>query len=175
MMKVGVPILQKTLEIIDYFSPETWFLENPQTGRMKDFMTGYDFYDVDYCQYDFPYRKRTRIWTNKIQFSPKRCDPATCKFMKDKKHFISLYKGSQTTLQERYSIPSRLILSLLPYVNEEDIENLACEIDVIKFDEEQGTPPKAIRNHILSGLGLSQPEQQRSLSDEAKNLFNDAL
>ena len=42
-------------------------------------------------------------------------------------------------------------------------------------EEKPDIPPKAIRNHILSGLGLSQPEQQRSLSDEAKNLFNDAL
>lgn len=167
MMNVGVPILEKTLEIIDYLSPETWFLENPQTGRMKEFMTGYDFFDVDYCQYGFSYRKRTRIWTNKVEFSAMKCDPATCKFMKDNKHFISLYNGSETTLQERYSIPSRLILSLLPYVNEEDIETLACEIDVMKIEEEQGAPSKAIRDIVLHNAGLSR-QNRTSLSQEDK-------
>ena len=68
-----------------------------------------------------------------------------------------------------------LVLDLLPYVKKEDIETLACEIDVIKFDEEQGSPPKAIRNVILNQLGLSRPVQQRSLSDEARKMLFDVL
>ena len=43
-----------------------WFIENPQTGRMKDYITDRPYYDVDYCRYcDWGVRKRTRVWTNK--------------------------------------------------------------------------------------------------------------
>ena len=66
MLERGVPILRKTEEIIRYFQPRLWFIENPQTGKMKDFIDpSVNYYDVDYCKYtDWGYRKRTRIWTN---------------------------------------------------------------------------------------------------------------
>ena len=65
-------IVKKTLEIIDYFKPQYFFIENPQTGLLKkqDFMQGMDFFDVDYCKYGFKYRKRTRIWTNCKTWTP---------------------------------------------------------------------------------------------------------
>ena len=75
-------LVLKTLEIIDYFKPSLWFIENPQTGqlRKREIMKDIPFYDVDYCMYsDWGYRKRTRIWTNKPHFSPKLCDgKGTC-------------------------------------------------------------------------------------------------
>ena len=57
-------IVRKTIEIINYFQPRIFFLENPQTGLLKeqDFMKDFDDYDVDYCKYGFEYRKRTRLW-----------------------------------------------------------------------------------------------------------------
>ena len=66
-------IVLKTLEIIDCFNPEYWFLENPQTGLLKEqeFMKGLPFYDVDYCKYGMSYRKRTRIWTNLTTWKPR--------------------------------------------------------------------------------------------------------
>jgi len=70
-------LVLKTLEIIDYFKPELWCMENPQTGRLKerDIMKGIPFYDVDYCMYsDWGYRKRTRIWTNKKDWKNLICD-----------------------------------------------------------------------------------------------------
>ena len=58
MLERGVPILRKTEEIIQYFEPRLWFIENPQTGKMKDFIDpSVNFYDVDYCKYtDWGYR-----------------------------------------------------------------------------------------------------------------------
>ena len=58
--------VQCTLDIIDYFQPKVWFLENPQTGLLKGqpMMQDKPFTDVDYCRYGMPYRKRTRIWNN---------------------------------------------------------------------------------------------------------------
>ena len=34
---------------------------------MKDF----DYYDIDYCKYGMEYRKRTRIWTNLKDWTPR--------------------------------------------------------------------------------------------------------
>ncbi len=70
-------LVLKTLEIIDYFDVEYWFMENPQTGNLKNrkIMKDLPFYDVDYCMYsDWGYRKRTRIWTNKEGWDAKKCD-----------------------------------------------------------------------------------------------------
>ena len=59
----GVPLLRKTEEIIEYFSPTYYFIENPDSGAMKRFLER-PFYVVDYCRYGFQCRKRTRVWTN---------------------------------------------------------------------------------------------------------------
>ena len=70
-------LVLKALEIIDYFNPYLWFIENPAVSRMKDrtFMKDLPFYIVDYCMYsDWGYKKSTRIWTNKKDFRPLRCD-----------------------------------------------------------------------------------------------------
>jgi hypothetical protein len=72
---IGLPILRKTEEIIDYFKPKYYFIENPQTGHMKEYMNHRPHYDVDYCMYsNWGYKKRTRIWTNLQGFKPKLCD-----------------------------------------------------------------------------------------------------
>ena len=66
-------IVKRTLKIISYFNPTTWILENPQTGYLKKqvFMIGLPYVDVDYCKYGMPYRKRTRLWTNRnLQLLP---------------------------------------------------------------------------------------------------------
>ena len=93
-------IIIKTLEIIDYFDCEYWFMENPQTGRLKDrdIMKDIPFYDVDYCMYsDWGYQKRTRIWTNKPDFNNKLCDKSgACGNMKDKKHLSRM--GTSKTI-----------------------------------------------------------------------------
>lgn len=72
--KYGKPMVDKVFEIIDYFQPKYWWIENPATGRMKEYITDKPFYDVDYCKYsDWGYKKRTRIWTNIKDFKPQLC------------------------------------------------------------------------------------------------------
>ena len=46
-------IVKKALEIIHYFAPVQWFLENPYTGLLKSrsFMSGYQSIQVDYCKF----------------------------------------------------------------------------------------------------------------------------
>ena len=115
-------LVLKALEIIDYFNPDLWFIENPSSSRMKDrsFMKDIPFYLVDYCMYsDWGYRKRTRIWTNKKEFFPKLCDK-NCGNMIGNLHKTNLgnterkqkTKGAGTSQNDRYRIPEDLIISL---------------------------------------------------------------
>ena len=69
-------MVKKTLEIIDYFSPKYWFLENPWTGllRTRGFMKELPMYRVDYCRYGKDNKKPTSIWTNLQGFEPKICE-----------------------------------------------------------------------------------------------------
>ena len=121
-------LVLKTLEIIDYFKPVFWFVENPASSKMKDrpFMKDKPFYLVDYCMYsDWGYRKRTRIWTNKKDFNNKLCNKK-CGNMVGNLHKTNLgnadrikrannlnvKKYNGTTQQDRYRIPEDLIYSL---------------------------------------------------------------
>jgi len=77
--KYGKPMVDKVIEIIEYFKPKYWLIENPQTGSMKNYIKdeypNYNtFYDVDYCKYsNWGYQKRTRFWTNVKDFKPQTC------------------------------------------------------------------------------------------------------
>ena len=125
-MKNSDKLVLKTLEIINYFKPELWFIENPQSGQLKhrNIMKDIPFYDVDYCKYsNWGYRKRTRIWTNKKEFNNKLCK-ADCGQIcpGTKRHINNLGNQIQRnitgqkhifTLQEKYRIPPDLIYSLI--------------------------------------------------------------
>jgi len=69
-------LVLKTLEIINYFKPKYWFIENPR-GRLKDreIIKHLPFDIVDYCMYsDWGYKKTTYIWNNNKNFKPLRCN-----------------------------------------------------------------------------------------------------
>ena len=78
--KYGVPMVDKVFEIIDYFNPQYYIIENPKGGKMKEYISGLiPYYDIDYCRYsDWGYRKTTRFWTNieGLEFIPcnNKCD-----------------------------------------------------------------------------------------------------
>jgi site-specific DNA-cytosine methylase len=113
-------VVMKTIEIINYFQPRLWFMENPQTGLLKaqPFMSSLPYYDVDYCQYGYSYRKRTRIWTNKQGFEGKLCNKETCTQVKDGRHLNSCGNGYKkysdriVSKEEKYSLPPELIHAL---------------------------------------------------------------
>jgi len=107
-MTEGDILIKKTLEIINYFDCEYWFME------------GIPFYDVDYCMYsNWGYRKRTRIWTNKKDFEAKLCDKQ-CGNMIGTLHKQNLgnserqrkTNGNGSSQTDRYRIPEDLIFSL---------------------------------------------------------------
>ncbi len=107
----GLPILRKTEEIINYFKPNRWIIENPSTGKMKNYLTHLPHYDVDYCRYsDFGYKKPTRFWTNNENFIALKCN-GDCGYIVNGKHKSSL--KDTHTLNERYRVPPKLIKELL--------------------------------------------------------------
>tara|TARA_R110000787_G_scaffold80096_2_gene174565 strand:- start:120 stop:785 length:666 start_codon:yes stop_codon:yes gene_type:complete len=106
--KFGVPMVDKVFEIIEYFKPTNYWIENPQTGQMKNYINELiPYYDVDYCMYcDWGYKKRTRFWTDIEGFIPKKCSHKT--------HDKTIGSGTQTTtLYDRYRIPPKVIEELL--------------------------------------------------------------
>lgn len=108
-------LVLKTLEIIDYFSPHWWFIENPQTGLLKSrpFMKDIPFYDVDYCMYGGHVRKRTRIWTNKKYFNALLCDKKCGKIINNRHQSVAYLNISGINrLDLRHRIPEDLIFSL---------------------------------------------------------------
>ena len=109
----GLPPLNKTLEIIEYLKPKYFFIENPQTGRMKNYIDK-PFIDVDYCRFGFNYKKRTRIWTNKENLENQLCyGENKCPSMTGKKHNVCIGEGRSMSLNDKYSIPEQLIYYLL--------------------------------------------------------------
>ena len=117
-------IVRKTIEIINYFQPRIFFIENPQTGLLKeqDFMKDFDYYDVDYCKYGFEYRKRTRIWTNLKSWKPRPLCKKDCNGIIGNRHKETAprlpCKGRwdeqrKKTQDELYRIPEELIYDIL--------------------------------------------------------------
>ena len=105
IIDIGIPMVEKVFEIIDYFEPKYFIIENPYTGRMKEYINDLiPFYVIDYCRYGFNYRKRTILWTNIEGFDPKLCN------CKTKKHFRDVTsKGGGNNRLPRYLIPFKLI------------------------------------------------------------------
>lgn len=66
------PMIDKVFKIIDYFKPKYWWIENPATGRTKNYIIDEPYYDVDYCKCsDWAYKEKTRFWTNIKDFKLK--------------------------------------------------------------------------------------------------------
>ena len=123
-------IVLKTIEIIKYFQPTVFFIENPQTGLLKNqpFMEEFSYVDVDYCMYGFNYRKRTRLWNNLVHFRPKKCD-RNCGKMIGNRHIETAQRlpsgtkndwGENFTKHKQtdlYKIPEKLIYDIFVVVN----------------------------------------------------------
>ena len=116
-------LIKRVLEIFEYFKPKYWFLENPQTGKLKDqeFMDFLPFQDVDYCKYGYDYRKRTRIWTNNILWNPRplcrgnnKCDKIVNGRHVGFNHTAWNQKERKlTNWEQRISIPPQLIEEII--------------------------------------------------------------
>ncbi len=70
--KKGIEIAKKTLNLIDFFSPKYFWIENPRGAlRKMDFMWDLPIHTVTYCQYGDTRMKPTDIWTNNTLWRPR--------------------------------------------------------------------------------------------------------
>ena len=87
---------------------------------------GFSYVDVDYCKYGLPYRKRTRLWNNVLEFKPRPLCKKDCAYMVGNKHMCiaqhakatSDKTGPQQKLKqsELYIIPTELIQDIFSYM-----------------------------------------------------------
>jgi hypothetical protein len=113
-------IVNRTIEIINYFNPIRWYIENPQSGKMKDrpMMEGIPYVDCDYCRFsDWGYRKRTRFWGNVISENVLCDGEGRCPNMTGASHRTRIFPLlGQTirrlTMEEKHRIPPTLIQHL---------------------------------------------------------------
>ena len=120
-------IVLRTLEIIEYYNPTYYIVENPQTGLLKEqwFMNGLPYKDIDYCKYGMPYRKRTRLWNNVFNWTPRPLCKRDCGCMdiSGKRHITIAQQSPNKTSKSNnqiwsyqtsqlYVIPSGLIYEI---------------------------------------------------------------
>ena len=122
----GIPMVDKVFEILDYFDPKYFIIENPKSGKMKNYINELiPFYDIDYCKYsDFGYKKTTRFWTNIEGLEFNKCynnceNIITIQKIKKHKRVVDGGGKRDKTLDngsnklERYRIPQDVIKKLL--------------------------------------------------------------
>jgi len=117
-------VVQRTLDILEYFEPKFFILENPQTGLLKDqlMMYGMSFQDVDYCKYGMFYRKRTRLWNNVFSWQPRPLCKGDCGSIREgstRKHVAVAQRGPSKgdtgmnfRQSELYVVPESLVTEI---------------------------------------------------------------
>jgi hypothetical protein len=122
----GAQLIDRLRQVLDYFQPKWYWIENPWLSRMRDYITDLPHVCVDYCQYsDWGYRKRTRLWSN-IPLTPRTCD-GRCANMDGKRHRVNLINRGGY-LHEKYRVPPQLIEELLGAVTNRVVTSRAVNI-----------------------------------------------
>eukprot|EP00854_Cymbomonas_tetramitiformis_P000151 gene151-273_t len=133
-LKAADTLVQRTLDIIDHLKPRRFYIENPADGglmqhrpvmrRMKRFK-----HTCCYCQYGFPYRKMTNIWSNGTRLDLLTCtNKKPCSVKERYGHHLSTAQRTSGTrsikscntvqhgvgkAEVAHRIPSKLVLRLL--------------------------------------------------------------
>ena len=114
-------LVKRTLEIVEYFQPELWWLENPRTGFLsrRACVQHLPYIDFDYCQFsDWGYQKPTRFWgsDNLTRLTSKVCDGKNCPNLLPgkKRHRQQLGGlGMKFGTYQKWRVPEQLINYLL--------------------------------------------------------------
>ena len=88
-------LVQRTLEIIEWFQPRAWFVENPSGSLLWRRFHFARVVQTSYCSYGFPYRKHTSLATSQLDFLLR--DPCggagVCAHMRGSRHLAHAQKG----------------------------------------------------------------------------------
>ena len=119
-------LVRRCRDIISYFQPLAYFIENPHSGLLKrrDVVSDLPYVVVDYCQYGWPYRKRTIIFTNATgQRWTKLCEH-DCEASDGKRHT----NWAQKAGKHRWGGFTREELYVLPPLLCEEVCSAGCGI-----------------------------------------------
>ena len=124
-------IVKRTIEIINYFKPKYWFIENPADGGLlqhRDFMIPLERYKHTccYCKYGFEYRKMTNIWTNMKDLNLKICNKLTPCDNKQKygKHLYTAQRTKSSNSKDNIGVTNAYVIP--PILLKELIKDLHC-------------------------------------------------
>ena len=116
-------LVYRTLEIIEYFQPRCWCLENPERSLLWQRFKFEKTVKTSYCSHGFPYRKNTTIAYSGGELNLPVCGgPGVCPSMAGKRHLAHAQKGgggvmnTYHTTDELHRIPSRLCDALVEWV-----------------------------------------------------------
>jgi hypothetical protein len=136
-------LVNRSLEMLVYFRPRWWTIENPYTGYLKTRPMMQHLKPFHkrccYCKYSegdetWSYKKETSIWTN-IQWTPRPpcCKSTPCVWYSGKNHPMHAQTGDANPRRERlqgstrltrervYSMPPALIAEWLQCILEETL------------------------------------------------------
>jgi len=128
---IGIAIVKKTLQIIEYLKPKYFFIENPRGMLRKQiFMknVGNSLFNetlrrrtVSYCSYGFEYQKPTDIWTNCVKWKPhKMCKPKSYCHTQSPRGSGKGLAAAHRSAEDRSRIPSGLFLEIFHSIENED-------------------------------------------------------
>ena len=118
---IGLALVKKTLEIIQYLKPQYWYMENPR-GLLRKLHVVQDLpirHTISFCQYGDIRMKPTDIWTNSKSWKPRDM----CKNSNPDCHHERAPRGSRTGTQglkgahERGILPTELCLEIVQDFN----------------------------------------------------------
>ena len=146
-------LIMKTLEIIEFFQPKEYFIENPASSLLKDMecMAGIPRIRVDYCQVEpaWGYQKPTMIFGTVENLQNVQCDFENCAALKpgQKRHKVRLGGNSYgVTRSQKYRVPGKLLVYL-------------CGEKVVK------KPVSHTKKIVKSNLGVLSPQGSSTRSD----------
>jgi len=108
---LGEKLIHKTIEIIKYFEPKIYIIENPR-GRLRHFppMSFAPYRTtVYYNNYGFPISKPTDLWSNKPLWEEKNIKKNTVRWS----HYYGKYNANHRRVNHRSMIPKSLIEKLI--------------------------------------------------------------
>ena len=117
----GKPMVRRLFDIIFYFKPQYWIIENPYSSGMWKYIDTLTFphnaknYVTDYCQYGFMYPKRTKFITNfgNDDLVLKKCWRDTCPVIKRYGQHDTCEHKSRLI---KYRIPLGIIAQFFKYI-----------------------------------------------------------
>jgi hypothetical protein len=115
-------LVLRTQEIIDWFRPRHWFVENPSGSQLWLRFKWPRLVKTSYCAYGFPYRKNTTIATNTaICLRPPCGGAGVCEQMRGTRHLEHAQKGgggvdnAYHSRDELHRIPEGLCMDVVAF------------------------------------------------------------